>query len=250
MPSAIENIVNGFPFPSIPPIVGDPNYVKVAEVYLQINSNAASVHSNLGSGVLGLLYLTVSPSVYNTLPATDFTPPMNPDPTPEILVGYTTSQIDGLRYFHTTAALLFDKYELTDKALRQQILLAIDKLFVRSLRNCYVEYGTVLMRDIIDHIYSTYANILPADLQENDTRFRAPYESNQSIETLIDHVETAVEYAADGNTTYSPAQVSAAAYHLVFQTDLFNDNCKFWKIQEDAYNTWEKSKVDFATAHQ
>ena len=33
-----------------------------------MNANAASIHSHLGNDKLGLLYLTVKPEVYNTLP--------------------------------------------------------------------------------------------------------------------------------------------------------------------------------------
>ena len=42
MPSTIDKIVEGFPFPTINPIIGEPNYEKIAEVHLKLNSNAAS----------------------------------------------------------------------------------------------------------------------------------------------------------------------------------------------------------------
>ena len=66
MATVINKIVDGFPFPTIPPIVGTPTYNTIAEVNLKLNPNAASVQSNLGCGTLGLLQLTVSPAVYNT----------------------------------------------------------------------------------------------------------------------------------------------------------------------------------------
>ena len=52
MQSTIDKIVYEFLFPSIPPIVGAPDYEKIAEVHLHLNSNAASVHSDLGDGAL------------------------------------------------------------------------------------------------------------------------------------------------------------------------------------------------------
>ena len=109
-------------------------------------------------------------------------------------------QIYALQYAHTNAAALFNEYDRTDKSRRQQLLLAVDELFVRSLRHRYVGYGTVSTRDILDHLYVTYANISPSDLQENETHFRAPYDANYPIDTLIDQMETAVEHAADINT--------------------------------------------------
>ena len=56
MPSLIEKIVDGFPFPTINPIVGTPDYKSIADIHLKLNSNAASVKSNIGCGTLGILF--------------------------------------------------------------------------------------------------------------------------------------------------------------------------------------------------
>ena len=55
MPSSINKIVERFPFQTTDPIVGAPNYETIAEVHLTLNSNAVSVHSNLGKMHLGPL---------------------------------------------------------------------------------------------------------------------------------------------------------------------------------------------------
>ena len=78
MPTAIYKIVDGFPFPTIPPIVGTPTYNTIAEVNLKLNSNTSSDQSNLGCGTLGLLQLTVSPAAYNTLLSIAFIAPVKP----------------------------------------------------------------------------------------------------------------------------------------------------------------------------
>ena len=89
MPSSIENIFDGFLFPMINPIVGTPDYKSIAEIHLKLNSNAASVQSNLGCGMLGLLFLTISTDVYATLSDVAFVPPVNPVPEPNIPAGAT-----------------------------------------------------------------------------------------------------------------------------------------------------------------
>ena len=117
MPTAIYNIVDVFPFPTIPPIVGTPTYNTIAEVNLKLNSNAASVQSNLGCGILGLLEITVSPVVYNNLYVTAFVVPVNPGSLPIITSNSTGAQITELCYAFNTAAALFNEYDCTDKAL-------------------------------------------------------------------------------------------------------------------------------------
>ena len=61
MPSSIEKIVDGFLFPTSDPTIGTPDYKSIADIHLNLNSNAASVQSNLRCGILGLLFLQFRP---------------------------------------------------------------------------------------------------------------------------------------------------------------------------------------------
>ena len=133
MPTAINKSVNGFPFPTIPPIVGTPTCNTIAEVNLKLNSNSASVQSNLGCGTLGLFQLSVSSSVYNTLSITPFVVPVIPGSLPIIPANSTGAQITELCYAFDTAAALFNEYDCTDKALRKILLSTVNKIFIRSL---------------------------------------------------------------------------------------------------------------------
>jgi hypothetical protein len=85
MPHEHDNNTDAFPHPSIPPILGIPSYATIAELHLKVNTNVASVYSSLGDGSHGLLTLTVSATVYNTLSAIPFVHPLNPGPQPVIL---------------------------------------------------------------------------------------------------------------------------------------------------------------------
>ena len=133
MTTVIDKIVDGFPFPTILPIVGTPTYNTITKVNLKLNSNSASVQSNLGCGTLGLLQLTVSPAVYNTLPSTAFIVPVNPGSVPSIPANSTGAQITELRYYFDTASALFNEYDRTDKAPRQIIISTVYEMLIRSL---------------------------------------------------------------------------------------------------------------------
>ena len=56
-------------------------------------------------------------------------------------------------------------------------------------------------------MYTTYTNITPAELIENDTRLKTAYDVNQPIGQLFKQIEDAVEYADAGHNTYTPLQV-------------------------------------------
>ena len=145
---------------------------------------------------------------------------------PIIPTGSTGSAIADLWYHHTKSTKIFTEYKNTDKALRQLLLASTDKLYVRSIRHKYISYGKTTTRALLDHLYATYANIYASTLQDNDKSLHSPYDSNQPFETLIDKVENAIDYASTGDMPYTPAQVVGITFQLVFQTGIFNDNCK------------------------
>ena len=163
-------------------------------------------------------------AVYATLSTIAFVPPVNPGPESSIPTDANGAVIADLWYRHTEATKIFTEYENKDKALRQLLLESTDKVYVRSLRQKYVGYGKTTTRVLLDHIYSTYANISASALQDNDKRLRAPYGSNQLLKTLIDQVENVVDYASAGDMPYTPAQVVGISFQLLFQTGIFNDD--------------------------
>ncbi len=251
MPSLVDSIVEGFPFPTVNPIVGEPNYESIAALHQQLNANAASVQSHLGNGVLGLLYLTVSPAVYANLSAVPFLPPVNPGPTPIIPDRSTVPTTTTIRARFIEETDVFKQYSTTDKALKQLLIVgAVDEMFIRSLQTKYLGYLNVSTREILDHLYAQYARISASDLQDNDVTFKKPYEPNLPIETLFDQIENCIDFAAAGLSPYSTEQVTNNAYQLIFATGMFFDDCKIWKRRDAAYKTWDQFKTDFAESHR
>jgi hypothetical protein len=250
MPSDIDKIVDGFPHPTVIPITGVPTYEAIAELNLQLNANAASVQSNLGDGLLGLLFLTITPAEYNTLSAVQFIPPGNPGSTPVIPAGSTGPQISAVIRQHGLSANLFKEYLATDKALKQQIIGAVPATYLRTLRNRITGFANVTTLQLLSHLYTNYGRLSPADLQDNDTRMRNNYDPNQPIEAFIDQIEDAISLAAAANAPYTAAQIVAIAYNIIFSTGMFPEACREWRRRPIVEKTWVNFKVDFALAHQ
>ena len=97
MTSSTDKIVEISRYLTIPPIVDQPGYDTIAEVHLQLNANAASVQSHLRDRTLRLLYLTVTPAVFNTLSLILFVPPANLGPEPTVPAGSTDPIISDIR---------------------------------------------------------------------------------------------------------------------------------------------------------
>ena len=159
MAPLISSSVDGFPFPTVHPIIGEPNYKPIAALHFQLNANAASVQSHPGNEVLGLLHLTVSPAVYATLWVAPFVPPPIPGPSPTIPAAATGSQINNLRAtFQEEATERFKQYTTTNRALKQLLVGAVDNI-IHSLQTKYLGYLNVSTLQILDHLYSQYARI-------------------------------------------------------------------------------------------
>jgi hypothetical protein len=190
MPHEHDTTIDDFPhpYPSIPPILGVPSYTTITELHLKLNANAASIFSSLGDGTHGLLALTVSNVVYNTLSAIPFIQPINPGLQPNILAGATGQQISAITWGHTKTHRIWKEYLATDKNLKQQVLAAVNETYYRTLRNRITGFANVTTWQLIEHLYNTYGNINPADLIDNDERMKTTYEPSQPVKVLHDQI--------------------------------------------------------------
>jgi hypothetical protein len=229
MPIDVEKVVDGFPHPIIAPITGVPNYESIKARNLQLNANAASVQSNLGDGLLGLLYLTITPAEFNALSATAFIPPKNLGAIPTIPYAATDSQFATLLREQKAETNLFKEYIAIDKALTQQVIATVDTMYLKTLRNRITGFATASTLELLTHLYTAYGRLTPADLQGNDTRLRQPYDPNQPIEALFDQIEEAVSLAAAAQAPYTATQIVSIAYTLVFTTRMFLEACHEWR---------------------
>jgi hypothetical protein len=243
-------ITDNFPHKTIPPIVGQPTYEAIKELHMKLNENAVKVHSNLGNGLLGYLGVTVTPAIYNTLSAQPFVIPPNPGTAPLFPDDATGPQIANIRVIFQDQFYAFKKYMDVCNAISALIIEVIDPMYLATLRLPYVGLGTRTPLQILAHLYTNYAKITPSDLDANDRAMKQPCDVNQPIEAMYQQIEDAIEFAAAGQTPYSPEQVLSIAYQLVFRTGIFTDDCKLWKRQAAAYKTWPQFKLDFALAYQ
>jgi hypothetical protein len=249
-PTDDTKISDNFPHKTIPPIVGQPTYEAIKDLHLKLNENAVKVHSNLGDGLLGYLGVTLTPAIYDTLSAQPFVIPPNPGPAPVIPANATGPQIANIRTLFLEHFAAFKKYMDVCNSISSIILEVIDPVYLATLRLPYVGVGTRTPLELLAHLYTNYAKITSADLDDNDRAMKQPCDVNQPIEVLYQQIEDAIEFAAAGQTPYSPAQVLNVAYQLVFRTGIFTDECKIWKRQPADYKTWPHFKVDFAVAYQ
>jgi hypothetical protein len=60
--------------------------------------------------------------------------------------------------------------------------------------------------------------ITPTELTQNYERLNPPYDPNQPIETLFQHIQDTRAFAVAGGQPYGAAMIVSVAYTLVFNT--------------------------------
>ena len=196
----IEYIVTELPFPTVLPIVREHNHESIAALHRQLNAKLAYIQSTIVNGLLGLLPLTVSSAVYDTLSATVFVPPVNPDSSPLITDGSTGPQVSNIHFAFNAKTKLFKDYDLSEKYLKQPLLGAVDEMFFWIIQTKYIGYLNVTTCQIIDHLTNKYAQILAVYLQENGVALKTAYDPNLPIKSLFNQVENSVNFSAEVNT--------------------------------------------------
>ena len=250
MATTAEKIVENFPHKTIQASIGQPTHETLATLHLTLNTNAASVHSNRGNGQLGLMFLTLSGAVYATLSSTPFVPPVNPGQNPDMTLGVTGPQIAEIRRKHKEALDEFTTYSNTDKALKSQLIAAVEETYLRAKRHKHVGCANVTTKELLDHLCSSYAKITRGDLRDNEARMNQLYDSSRPIEVLFDQIEDAIDYAAAGKAAFTTQQIVNTACNLVYDTGVFVDECKVWRKKEQANQTWAEFQRLFTEAHQ
>jgi hypothetical protein len=185
-------------------------------VFRILSANATSVPCPLGNGQLGWLRITITKDLYNSLSNTHFVAPINPGYMPHLLALPTTNQVSLLQATHKEQLHLWNKYNMIDCALKQQLIGAVKSKFISAIQNCLTGFSTLTICTIMEHLLTTYGRILPSEIICNDGFFSKTFDANKPIETL-----------------YAQIQVLANALNLVQCTKMYRQACHEWRHKAD-----------------
>ena len=174
--TSINNLVESFENPTILLINNKPMYNTIHTLHKLLKSNTAYFHTKLVCSTLVHMFLTLSPTVYATLLAASVIPPTNPGAVLVILAGTTRPEEASIQYAHKEAMVAFEMSQNIDRALRQQLLGAVEDNFVRVPHMPHLSYSGSTILDLLTHLYATYAVITNANwiLDENVPTRRTP----------------------------------------------------------------------------
>ena len=80
MPLNADQLFAVFPHPVLTKIVGETNLESITLQQSEHNGNLASIKSNLGNGLTGLMIISMKPAIFATIHPDLFAIPTNPGP--------------------------------------------------------------------------------------------------------------------------------------------------------------------------
>ena len=108
-----------------------------------------------------------------------------------------------------------------DNALKNQLVKAIDDIYIKDLRYRVPGFATRSVMDILEYAYRKYRSVTPAKLTANDERFRVPYDGSIDLEAYFNGIGDCLFMADKANQTYSEGQTLTSASIAITQYQRF-----------------------------
>jgi hypothetical protein len=232
MSSLSSNLVDSIVanFPSQPDkIRGEPDYQRLAKLFDDIKANASSVPCHLGGGAHGYLGAVLTPLAYAATIApvnAPFVVPLDPGPMQPVPVGATAAAREQWNGDHDKAVKQFKEYDAVTKALRKQIVSAIDETYVKPLKTRNSGYNNAAVDAMITYLFTAYGNIDDESIVVNEKKFIEPWDGTSPFENIIERIDECIDFAEAAEQPYSAPQILSKIYTLVYNTGLYFDACK------------------------
>ena len=229
-------------------IIGEPTYDTLQTLLRELKANARSVHSNLGGGTYGHLGLVISPTTYAILSTTPFVRPTHPG-TLTIPPGSTQHAARTLRELHEEALHEFHQVEGVDRALKQQIVAAIDPTYLIAIRDRTTNTIVRPVYEVLEYLFQTYGKVDPNTFSAKESEIKAiTYDINSPIDNIFEQIEDLVDYSGHAGVPMTPEQSINIGYVIMWRTGALVDNLKEWNRKTTADKTWDNFKTHFCVA--
>ena len=119
------------------------------------------------------MVLSMNPDIYKTIHPDAFMIPTNPGPAPDpvvIAAASTATKIADIYKIYALESAIYAEYVTAERISVKLALDSMSELYYNSLKNAYTGYAGVTLRQLLDHLVTTYASIDQFDLGKNQEK--------------------------------------------------------------------------------
>ena len=238
-----------FPFPhaTLTSITGRPDPLSLGILQGELYANAISIPTELGGGLYGHLAMIMPHAKYATMAgAVDYVTPPHPGVQAAAPVNATAVMITQLNRQHDKALERHMLHANVANALKQQLLEAVDDMFVSVLRHQRLRYSQISPGQLLQHLIDTYNIVTEETLEDNRSLLSAEWNPDAGMEVLYTRITNVQQFASEAGAAHAISD--ATAIHLVLQalerTGMFTDACADWRKRAPGEQTLLKFKSD------
>lgn len=250
----VSTIIASFPIPELS-ILGDtanrPTYPSLLKIQNELNTNAASIDTTQGTGIHGLLVLTMPTAEFLTMVGFNnadppvqiqHAAPINPGALPpDSTAAVARTHAENL-FHHQT-------YHSTDKALKKMLLAACPDIYLSAIKNPRTGYATVTTLQMMNHLWATYGEIKPEDLDQNLITMATQWHPSSPLETLYLQIDDGIAFALAGESPIDDGTAVRIIYKIIFDTGVFELPCRDWRAKARIDKTLANFKTFFQLAN-
>ena len=201
-----DQLLAVFPHPVLTKIFGEPNLARITLQQSEHNVNLALIKSNLSDGLTGLMVLSMKPDIFKTIHPDTFVIPTTPGPEPNPDVSVAASTATNIADIYKAYALesaIYSEFVTAERISEKLALDSMSEIYYKTLKNVHTGYTNLTLRQLLDHLVTTYTAIDQFDLEKNQEKMTARYNPNAPIETLFEQIADGVAYAELGDDPFT-----------------------------------------------
>ena len=218
------------------------NFADLKRLDFDLRKVASGVPSSQGGGQHGHLGLVLAPDDYANVTKT--VPWVDPPLPGEQQINGTHAELLIQNQARADRKHNYQTYQNVVTFLKEMIRHRVpDKL----LRSQQLE-GTI--QDIMTFLFTTYGQVDPNDLADNQKRFEQPWDPEEPFEVVVEQIEDAQEFSTAANMPFTDMQILVNAKRLVNQTGLYDMDMRRWAEKPAADQTWADFQTHMRAAQQ
>jgi hypothetical protein len=124
----------------------------------------------------------------------------------------TAAQISADKHRWEEATIDFKTYNMVQSALKKQIIMVIEPMYIEILNDELVGFANTTSRDMLDHVFLSYGSITAVDIEQNFENMRKEWDPQKIVEALFKEIQDCVDFAEAGGVEIGAAQKLSSAY--------------------------------------
>lgn len=227
-------------------IIGKPTYLSLQRLKNELKANAMSVPSTLGGGNHGHLGQVLTPVEYARVSGTPYVRPAHPGP-----VVIPNFAIDAVQIVenHKEEMRRYSEVLNVEKALKRQIVKAIDTDYISTLRNRDTNTIELDVATILQRLFRRYGKLTSDKLKKAQSAVESfQYNLTDPLESFYQKIEDLRDLGDAANKPYTEPQLIGYALDIIKNTHDFEDAQKEWNRKLPVEQTWENFKIHFEEA--